>query len=280
MSHFSYDSNASNKNDNDPIMDFFHIPTQHLETKKFNLRKIPFYEASNNEFIALTLQKIETIRNNQKKNPLQHVLPIDPYRMMWINKKKKFKDIPQKSFINLPSASGISWMSKRVKNRKLEKMNTISYVMNLIRLAEAKEYTIFLLGGKDNVLEKLFFNLKRSFPDLRIVGRQNGYGKKESRDKIVEALKKTNPHIILLGLGFHKEMIWLEEYRDQLKNTILVNVGGALETLSGQNKKAPDFVVNRKLTWLYRALNRPYRWHRMLFIIQWYLSSLFKRDVK
>ncbi|RME90959.1 MAG: glycosyltransferase [Candidatus Hydrogenedentota bacterium] len=265
------------KEDDDPILEYMNVDISNLESKKVYLADIPFYQASDKELIAYTFRHIEQTRKNgyDSQGELAHILPLDPYRFVWIRNSKKYLPIARTAFLNLPSGSGIRWMSRRLKAPLPQNISLISFLMNLIRIAHAKEYTIFLLGSKDEVIEKLFFNLTRSFPRLRIVGRHNGYLKGPYRERVVQALKKTNPHIILLGLGFHKEMAWIREYKDQLGNSVLINVGGSLDILAGTRKKAPDFIVEQDLTWFWRMINRPWRWHRLFILLWWLIETLY-----
>lgn len=269
-------SHASSKDDDDPILDFKKIDLNHFQDRKVILGELPFYQATGNELLAWTLRRIEALRESKmpvKEGP-QRIMPLDPYRYIWIHNSRRYMHLAQNAFINLPSGAGIGWMSRRLRKPLPETIPVIPFIMNILRLAQAKEYTVFMVGGEDSILEKLFFNLRRSFPRLRIVGRHSGYMKGAARDRVVEALKKTDPHIILLGLGYHKELKWLEEYSDRLGNTIIINVGGSFDILSGKVKKAPDFLTTRGLTWFWRAVNRPWRWHR-IFVVFWWLISLF-----
>ena len=268
----------SSKEDDDPILEFQSIETDHLEKNKKRLGKIDFHNATGKELVALTCRKIDEIRSPRNRSrKIYQVIPLDPYRLNWISRKKKFFPLTKEAFINLPAGAGIRWMSRMLKKEIPERVNTINYVMNLIRLAQAKEYTMFIVGSKDDILEKLTHNLRRSFPRLRIVGKHHGYLKDHLGDRLIEALRKTDPHIILLGMGYHREMRWISENKEKLGNSILVNVGGALDILAGFQKKAPDFFETRGLTWFYRALNSPARWHRLFFIQAWFFSVLLKR---
>ncbi|MDH5721259.1 MAG: WecB/TagA/CpsF family glycosyltransferase [Spirochaetia bacterium] len=279
-----YKSNhITNKEDNDPILDYKHIQESEIEKSKITLGLIPFYAVNNDAYLSLTLHRLENMReSNENQNMgVQHVLPIDPYKFSKIHLSKKFLSVAKTTFINLPSGAGIRWMSKKLKRELPETVSTISYVMNLLRLAHAKNYSIFLVGSSLRILEKLYSNLNRSFPKIRIVGRHHGFLKGGAQKRVMEALKKTDPHIILLGMGFKKEMKWLYENKDKLGNCILVSMCGYLDVLAGERKKAPNFIETRNLTWFWRAINRPHRWPRLMTIFIWlikvYYWKLFKK---
>lgn len=275
---------TTNKDDDDPILLFQNIRTDQLQNQKVFIGGIPFIAADNMELVAYSLHTLEQIRpasKEKERRPVQHgpqiVLPIDPYRYTWIRSSSKRKKFAAQAFLNLPEGAGIKWMSNLYKKDLPESISLVSYTLNMIRLAQAKGYTIFIVGGKDEMLERLIHNLKRSFPNLRIVGKHHGYLKNASKERVLEALRKTDPHIILAGMGFHKTFSWMQKNYDRFGDCIMINMEGALDIIAGTRKKAPDFISVKGYSWLWRSLNRPWRFHRSLIIIYWFFSSLFRR---
>lgn len=267
-----FSQRISSKNDEDPILELKQISVDNLEEQLVYLGDIPFYASSTQELLALSLKKLEYIRDENKTNDFygaQHVMPLNPYTFSFLRNSRLYFYLSRESFINLPAGSGMLWMSKRLKKPLVEMTRTIAYTMNLIRLANAKEYTIFIVGSKFEVLEKLSANLKRSYPHLRLVGKHHGYLKGDGHQKVMEALQKTDPHIILLGLGFKKELRWISENKHSLGNCILVNVGGDLDILAGVRKKAPSRFELSGNTWLWRILSHPIRFFRIFTILFW-----------
>jgi len=269
----------SNKEDDDPILYFQNLDVSYLPSKNHDYEGIPILQATNEELITYSLQKIDELRL-RSPNKIEYVLSLDPYRYQWLRRSKKFKQLAQESFFNLPCGAGLMWMAKRYKSPIPERVSTIRYTMNLLRLAQAKEYTVFIVGDKDEVLDKLFYNLRRSFPRLRLIGKHNGNLVKGAYEKVIEALKKTNPHIVLLGLGFHKELDWIAKNKTNIGSSLVIPVNGYLEILAGKNKKAPDSIETKGLTWFYRAINRPWRWHRFYYIDIWFLGTYFRSIFK
>ncbi|HMY12172.1 MAG TPA: WecB/TagA/CpsF family glycosyltransferase, partial [Turneriella sp.] len=87
-------------------------------------------------------------------------------------------------------------------------------------------------------------------------------------------------HILFVGMGYHRGMKWIEQNRSQLGDLIVVNVGGAFDTLAGTRQKAPAFMASAGYTWLWRTINKPYRWHRFLMVIYWFFEVTYYRFSK
>lgn len=274
MDGYNFSQRVTSKNDEDPILELKHIDVAQIENSQVVLADVPFYQAGMQELLAFTLRRLEMMRDENKQGTYfgaSHVLPLNPYTFHKIRKSRNYFYLVREAFINLPAGSGIRWMSRRLRKPLPETIRTIAYVMNLIRLANAKEYTVFIVGSKQETLDKLALNFKRSFPQLRLVGKHHGYLKKTGKTRVMEALQKTDPHIILLGMGFKKELRWISENKHALGNCILVNVGGSLDILAGARTKAPAKIELSGYTWLWRVVNNPFRFFRIFRIFSWLL---------
>jgi exopolysaccharide biosynthesis WecB/TagA/CpsF family protein len=67
-------------------------------------------------------------------------------------------------------------------------------------------------------------------------------------------------------MGVPTQEIWIRENKDKLKNVKLFVAGGAiLDFLSGRVKRAPLFVRQMSLEWLFRLVLEPVRlWKRYI----------------
>ncbi|MDH4200012.1 MAG: WecB/TagA/CpsF family glycosyltransferase [Spirochaetia bacterium] len=265
------------KHDDDPILEFQSISTDHLKSQIKNIAGISFYNASQNELIAYTGKTLENIYSSAENIGPMHIQPVDPYIFHLIRHSSLYRSVAQQSFINLPAAKGMIGISKMSGNPVSHIVPAPQFVMNLIRYAHAKDFTIFIIGSNIAILDKLFSNLVRSFPKLRITGKHPAYMDSSENDKVIEALRKTNPHIILLSMGFKKEMKWISENRKKIKNCVVVNLNGTLDIMTGRKKRAPDFIEEAYMTWFWECINRPYRWHRLLVLLYGSMELLFIR---
>jgi N-acetylglucosaminyldiphosphoundecaprenol N-acetyl-beta-D-mannosaminyltransferase len=275
----SFDRNTA-KHDDDPILDFQNIPTDLTEKKIKNIAGVNILDAGQNELIAYTGKKLEKIYSSSIKYGPIHIQPLDPYIFHRIRHSKLYAKVTSEAFINLASAKGMIAISKLFGNPINNITPAPQFVMNLIRYAQAKDFTIFIIGSNNAVLEKLSGNLIRSFPRLRITGKHPAYRDNADNEKVISALKKTNPHIILVSMGYKKEMKWVNQNRSELKNCILINLSGTLDKMTGRKKRAPDFIEEAYLTWFWECINRPYRWYRLFILLYGSIELIFLRLFK
>jgi N-acetylglucosaminyldiphosphoundecaprenol N-acetyl-beta-D-mannosaminyltransferase len=207
---------------------------------------------------------------------VHHIILLNPYKIHRIKSNVDLKVISSKSSMQIASGSGVRWAAKMLGSSLKERIPALSFIMDLVRISEIKEYTIFLVGGRPEIAERAFFNIKKSFQKIRIVGRHGGYFSQDREKSVIEAIRKSEPNIILVGMGFPKEDKWIYKIKSEFKNAVFISVGGSIDIISGEIKKAPPFFMKRGLDWFYRIFTRPWRWGRLIRLMFFYLHVIIK----
>jgi len=239
-----------------------------------NILDIPVDNVTRDEAVAVVMDLIE------KKNGPQHIFFIDPEKLMRIRSRKKLKFITEEARLILPDGAGLLWAAQKQGYPLKERIPMIAFLMDVIRLSVKKNFTIYLLGSKTEYLERVYANLQKSFPGVRIIGRQSGYFNPARESLIKESLRKSAPDLIFLGMGFPLQEKWIRENREHLSNAIVIGVDGAFDILSGKIKKGPDWAQTSGLIWFWRSIARPWnvlRFTRMAaFFFMIIARSIFK----
>lgn len=251
-----------------------------LEYKSINLRRlrrarlldILVDNVSRDEAVAVILDLIE------KKSGPHHILFIDPLKLMKMRPGCRHHKYADKARLVLADGAGIGWAAAKLGESLKERIPMISLLMDVVRLAEKKEMTIYLLGSRVEFLDRVFFNLQRSFPGIRIIGRQGGNFDEQREKMIKESLRKSSPDIILLGMGYPRQEEWIFQNRDSLSRAVVFGVDEAFNILCGRDKPAPDWFQIRGLTWLWEMMKSPWNlanhWRLFKFIMLTQFRSL------
>ena len=210
---------------------------------------------------------------------VHHVISLNPYKLHRIYTNSDLSLISSRAAMHIASGAGLQWAAKMLKTPLKERIPLMSLLMDLVRVAEIKEYSIFIVGARPEIAERTFANIRRSFPKIRIVGRHGGYFDEEREKSVVEAIKKTDADIILAGLGFPKEDRWIATFRNEFKNAVFISVGGTFDIISGEIRKAPACFMDSGLDWFYRIITRPWRFGRLLRLLVFYIQVIVKRII-
>ncbi len=222
-------------------------------------------------------QAVVKVMNMIEKKGVHQVLLLNPYKIKRIKTGADLKLVMDKAAMYLATGAGIKWASNMLRHPLKETISTLSFMMDIIRVSEMKEYTIFLVGAKPEIVERAYSNINKSFPKIRIIGRHGGYFNQKREIAIIEAIKKSEPDIIFVGFGFPKEDKWIYKLKKEIKKGVLIGVGGSFDIISGEIRKAPPYFMERELDWFYRIIIRPWRIGRLFRVIIFFIKVVIKR---
>jgi N-acetylglucosaminyldiphosphoundecaprenol N-acetyl-beta-D-mannosaminyltransferase len=249
-----------------------------LEYSQISLDDANIVNILNVSIDNLTIQQaVYKVMKMVEDKGVHHVIALNPYKLMRINANGDLRLISEKADMHIAAGAGIQWAAKTLKKPLKERIPLISFMMEIIRISELKEYGIFLVGGKPEITERAFFNIKKSFPNIRIIGRHGGYFNADREKSVIEAMRKSEAKIIFVGLGFPKEDKWIYKCKNEFKNTVLISVGGCIDIISGEIKKAPPYFMENGLDWFYRIITKPWRIGRLFRTALFFIRILFKK---
>jgi len=160
----------------------------------------------------------------------------------------------------IPDGIGVVLAAKVLHCAHLARIPGVEMMENICRLSAAEGYSIYIYGAKEEVNRKAAEELVRRYPTLRIAGRSNGYVKDADMEGLIAAINESGAQILFLALGSPKQEKWYATYRDKLEHVRVVQgIGGTLDTIAGNVKRAPEIWCRLSLEWLYRLLAEPSR---------------------
>ena len=140
-----------------------------------------------------------------------------------------------------------------------ERVAGVDLMRELCALAERKGYPVYLLGAKEEVVEKAAGALAQDFPELRIVGYRDGYFGEEEFDRVAGEVMKAAPAIVFVGITSPKKERLIERFRELGATGAFVGVGGTFDVVSGCIPRAPMWMQRANLEWLFRMAQEPRR---------------------
>jgi N-acetylglucosaminyldiphosphoundecaprenol N-acetyl-beta-D-mannosaminyltransferase len=136
---------------------------------------------------------------------------------------------------------------------------------------------VFFYGGAPGVAKKAAEVWQSRAPGIAIAATQHGYISPEEQQQMVNTLKDLQPRVILVGLGVPRQEFWIAEHRHICPQSIWIGVGGSLDIWAGVKTRAPKWLRENNLEWLYRFYKEPSRWRRMLALPLFALRALLHR---
>ena len=174
--------------------------------------------------------------------------------------------------IGYPDGVGAVLAAKAKGLKAIKKIPGVELCTAILKRSNGK--SVFLLGSRQEVLEKVKVKIETDYPSLQIVGAMNGYFSKEDDTNVVDLVANSYPDIVVIAMGQPYQEIFAERIFAKHKCLILC-VGGSFDVYSGNKKRAPKIAINFGLEWLYRFLQEPSRLPRYLKLV-WLIPILFK----
>ena len=140
----------------------------------------------------------------------------------------------------------------------------VSYSLLMPKILEncnQNEFSVFLLGGKPQILQDAINNLQLQYPKASFAGHHGYFDKEdpEANEALVEQINQFQPNILIVGMGMPIQEYWVQKYRHKLKaNTIMVG-GAIIDRMAGMVSDCPRFISDSGFEWLYRLVREPKR---------------------
>ncbi|MCP4424512.1 MAG: WecB/TagA/CpsF family glycosyltransferase [Chloroflexi bacterium] len=153
----------------------------------------------------------------------------------------------------------------------------------LAERAAQKGYSIYLLGAAPGVAARAGEVLQEKNPGLNIAGICSPpYSSILEMDRsILDDIKAAKPDILLVAFGNPKQEKWIGMYGRELGVPVMIGIGGTLDFIAGETKRAPEWMQTSGLEWVYRLAQEPRRlWRRYVvdlaafgsfFVRQWWI---------
>jgi N-acetylglucosaminyldiphosphoundecaprenol N-acetyl-beta-D-mannosaminyltransferase len=204
------------------------------------------------------------LAGRMKQQQGTHVITLNAEMTMEAGRQAGLAAALQQADLVIPDGAGVVLYLK-LYGRKVRRCAGIELSEQMIRQAAQQEgKTVFFYGGKPEVLEKATLAWQQRLPTLKVVGAFDGYVPPDREAEILAALTNTQPSLVLVGLGVPRQELWIAAHRQLCPQAIWIGVGGSFDIWSGTKERAPAWLADNHLEWLYRLYQEPWRWKRML----------------
>jgi len=173
-------------------------------------------------------------------------------------------------------------LASRILGRAVpERITGVDLIVNLCAQAAQQDISVYFLGGKPGAAEETALRLLRSYPRLAIAGidcPEFGFEKSAAESAaVLRRIKEASPSIIFVGLGAPKQEFWMEQHAALFPGAVMMGVGGSFDMLAGDKQRAPLWIQQAGLEWLFRLWLEPRRlWKRYLLGNTKFLQILFE----
>lgn len=161
-----------------------------------------------------------------------------------------------------PDGMPLVWAGRTMKPPLTERVAGSDFIPMLLERAARKNYSVFFLGGREDISVRAAEKCQKQFPGLNIVGVYSPpFGTVWEMDNgdIVERINTAAPDILLVAFGNPKQEYWIGMNLHKLNVPVSIGVGGTIDFLSGAIPRAPEWMKKLSAEWLFRLSLEPRR---------------------
>ena len=222
-------------------------------------------------------EMLTKIRELLKKKSGGYYLALNPEKLFTATQNPQIHMILNQSKFLFVDGVGAQWAYRKLLNKDMELVNGVDLMIDTLQALHDQGFKIGLFGSKEDVVQAASENLKRRFPNIILAFAMSGYD--DGRNLIEQTIHTQKPDIVFVALGSPEQEKWIHANHQKFPSTLFTGVGGSFDVISGKVRRAPRFIRNMRLEWLYRFASEPLkRWKRMVTL--WKFFRLVKRTSK
>lgn len=172
-----------------------------------------------------------------------------------------YLQIQNSANLRIPDGRPLSLVAKLKGYKSAKRVAGPDLMQRIFEQSTLNNYKHYFYGSTPETLKALKENLLKKFPTIQIVGMFSPpfreLSSKEDKE-IIEKINEANPDIIWVGLGAPKQEVWMNSHKNKVKG-LMIGVGAGFDYHAGKFKRAPKWMQNLSLEWLYRLFQEPKR---------------------
>lgn len=166
------------------------------------------------------------------------------------------EDVAGSDIIGIDGA-GIAWGLSLFGIRAVERVAGVDLFENILALCARTGRRPYILGARQDILDRAMTEATRRFPGLTFAGSRNGYFKTDDVPGIVAQIRESGADALFVAMPTpHKER-FLNAHSRELGVPFVMGVGGSVDVLAGHISRAPVAMQKLGLEWFHRMAKEP-----------------------
>ena len=157
-----------------------------------------------------------------------------------------------------------------------ERIAGVDLFHELLEMSAKRDFPVFLLGATEDVVAKTADKVQSLYPKLTLAGSHHGYFW-DDEEAIVKMINDSGAKLLFVAITSPKKENFINKWQDKLGVDFVMGVGGTFDVVAGKVKRAPVWMQNYGLEWLFRVIQEPGRmWKRYLVTNSKFAGLLIK----
>lgn len=209
-------------------------------------------------------QTLAFVRERVSDADPAQIVTLNPEMVMRARADERLHSVILAAELVTADGAGILWALARQGCRLPRRVGGSDLVWSVSSQAAELGHRVFLLGGRDGVASAAARTLQSRYPRLVVAGAHAGSPAPECDEVLCARIHEAEPDIVFVAFGAPAQEIWIRRNLPSTGASVAIGVGGSLDYLAGTARRAPRWMQDHGLEWLWRLIRQPWRGRRML----------------
>lgn len=153
------------------------------------------------------------------------------------------------------------WGLRGLYGQQQDRIAGMDMLPDLLKRAVSEKLSVFFYGSTPDVLDRTKQACERLYPGVQIAGMISPPFRPltvEEESVIAKRITDSGANLVFVALGCPKQEQWMARMRNHIP-AVLLGIGGALPVLAGEQKRAPEWMQNLGMEWVFRLAQEPRR---------------------
>lgn len=206
---------------------------------------------------------MEAAREAVERGQPMRIVTVNAEFVMTAQRDAGFLRALRGAHVATPDGAGVVWALHRA-GVAVRRLGGSDLIWSISDQAARLGHSVFYLGAAEGVAEEVANRMRDKYPGLRVAGTMSGSPRPEEEDDIIDAVRSSGAQILFVAYGAPAQELWVARNVARLGVCVAIGVGGSFDYVAGRALRAPVWMRERGLDWLWRLATQPWRWKRML----------------
>jgi N-acetylglucosaminyldiphosphoundecaprenol N-acetyl-beta-D-mannosaminyltransferase len=194
----------------------------------------------------------------EKPNYFRRIVTLNPLMFM---QAQGLESWLSSADLVVPDGEGMCMALSKQEKKKVQSIPGIDLVEAVIKTGG----TCYLVGARPEIVKQAAYRV-----GSQVLGWVDGFQAEAEWGAVIEDMQAKKADFIFVGMGFPKQETFIKFCSTRVDYGTAIGVGGSIDVLAGDIKRAPIWVRTVRLEWLYRAVKEPRRFKSFVDLIRFY----------
>jgi N-acetylglucosaminyldiphosphoundecaprenol N-acetyl-beta-D-mannosaminyltransferase len=207
----------------------------------------------------------------------KNIVLLSVWDLLRARRKGEFQNYVKNAALVIPISKSIVSGARFLTGKTPVRYMPFNFAVSLLTILERREFSVYLLGDKPEVLARTEKNIRQTFPRLQIIGRFPCPIKKHTEHTLIEVIRKSAPSLLLVGEGVHGRERWVAKNSGRLNSGFRLWCSDLYSVFAKRRHHPSQAVFDRGLEWIGYCVRNPFRIFRVFsFICYMILLLVYK----